>query len=271
MLSLKQTREKRNRHKSFLFEGVRLINAAIDVKWPIEAFVYSSSSQRPLSDWAKGILAQTTATIYDLSPNLLEQLSDKEETSELLAIGKIRADDVSIIPSVIPMTTATTVGDSGAGLIAVFDRPTNPGNLGTFIRTCDAFGVDAIIITGHACDLYDPQTIRATTGSFFSIPIVRLPSHTEFMALFTGTLQAANLNFQIIGTDERAPLVITDADFRKPTVILVGNETSGLSSAYKSLCTQLVKIPMAGSASSLNAAVAASLILYEAKRQRGFE
>jgi TrmH family RNA methyltransferase len=117
-------------------------------------------------------------------------------------------------------------------------------------------------------DLYDPETLSATTGSLFSVPVVRLPSQNELLP-WLENVRKKFADLKIVGTDELGEKGIADFDFRQPVVLLVGNETSGLSVAYKSLCDTLVKIPMHGSASSLNVACASSIVLYEIGRQRG--
>jgi len=249
-----ENRQKREKEKKFIFEGVRNINNALESKWKIEAFIYSS--EKELSNWAKGILRKSEANFhYELPLKLLKKLSDKEEVSELVVVAKIRSDD----PKAIPV---------GKNFIAVvFDRPSRPGNLGTLIRSCDSFGVSGLVITGHAVDLYDPETIRATTGSFFSFPSIRLPSHKELIS-WVESLKKKISDLQIIAADETGDKNIYDHDFRKPTILLVGNEKVGLSAAYKEMADAIVKIPMLGSASSLNVACASSIILYEIKRQR---
>jgi 23S rRNA (uridine2479-2'-O)-methyltransferase len=152
-------------------------------------------------------------------------------------------------------------------LVVVFDRPSSPGNLGTIIRTCDALGVHGLIMTGHAVDLYDPETISATTGSLFSLPIVRLSSQKELMP-WVEEVRAKFPNAEIIGTDEKGSQTIYEHDFKKPTILLAGNEKLGLSAGYKEVADEMVKIPMQGSASSLNVAVATSIIIAEINRQR---
>ena len=142
-----------------------------------------------------------------------------------------------------------------------------PGNLGTIIRSCDALHVGGLIITGHAVDLYDPETISATTGSFFALPTVRLPSQKELQPWLT-KLQQQFPRVQLIGSDEDAEMDIAQHDFTPPTLLIVGNETWGMSASYKALCNDMVKISMAGSASSLNVACATSILLYEIDRQR---
>lgn len=254
--ALKVNREKRNQF-GFLFEGVRAINNAIANNWKITTFIYSP--ERGVSEWGRNILKASKAEKHiDLSENLMQQLSDREETSELMAIAQIPKDDLSRIPL------------KKNPLIVIFDRPGNPGNLGTIVRTCDALGVDGLVVTGHAADLYDPEAVRATTGSLFSYPIVRQPSQAAIMP-WIEELKAKYPNLQIVGTDEKGEKTIYDVDFKKPTIILAGNEKAGLSTGYRELATTLAQIPMAGtgSASSLNVAVATSIVIAEAKRQRG--
>jgi TrmH family RNA methyltransferase len=253
--TLRRNRTKRNKSGEFFVEGVRAINQALAHGWTINALVYSRDKR--LSDWAEGVLASGRAkTHYELPAGLLEQLSQKEEPSELLAIVAIPADDLARIP----------VGDRL--LVVVFDRPASPGNLGTVIRSCDALAVDGVIITGHAVDLYDPETIRATAGSFFAVPTVRLPSHNELAPWLAG-LRRRLSGLQVVGTSAKAQIRICDHDFTAPTVLLIGNENHGLSESYRALCDALATIPMAGSVTSLNVACATSIVLYEIARQRG--
>jgi 23S rRNA (uridine2479-2'-O)-methyltransferase len=251
--ALKSNREKRNKD-GFLFEGVRNINNAVKYKWQIKAFFYSS--EKGLSNWAKDVIENYPAeTCYDLSKELLKKISNKEEASELLALAEIPKDDL------------TRIKTSDNLLVVVFDRPSSPGNLGTIIRSCDSFGVNGLIITGHATDVYDPETISATTGSLFSFPVVRLSSQNE-LELWIKKMREKYLNLQIVGTDEEGDSTIYEFDFKKPTILLVGNEKWGLSARYRELVDVMVSIPMEGSASSLNVAVATSIIISEIKRQR---
>lgn len=251
--ALKSNREKRNK-EGFIFEGVRSINNAIKYNWQIKAFLFST--EKGLSNWAKDVLKNTKVkTYHDLSLELLAQLSDKEEPSELLALAEIPKDDLAKIHIKDDL------------LVLVFDRPSSLGNLGTIIRSCDVLGVDGLIITGHATDIYDPETVRATTGSLFSLPIVRLPSQKE-LEPWIEEVKEKYPELKIIGTDEKGTHTIYEHDFKKPTILLVGNEKLGLSTGYKELADDLVKIPITGSASSLNVAVATSIIIAETKRQR---
>ncbi len=252
--TLRRRREKRQRHREFFVEGVRPINQALANGWSINAFLYAP--ERPLSDWASTILRKSHAKIhFELPFELLDKLSNKTDPSELIAIIAMPEDTLARIPIHERM------------LVVVFDRPASPGNLGTLIRSCDALGVDGLIISGHAVDLYDPETISATTGSFFALPTVRLPSH-QALAPWIEQVRAQFGSFQVVGTDEHGEPAIDEHDFTTPTLLVLGNETWGMSAGYRAICDTVTRIPIIGSASSLNVACAASIMLYEISRQR---
>lgn len=251
---LKRNRKKRHQFKEFFVEGVRNINEALKNGWMIKAFLYTNA--KPLSSWGMEILTKSDVPIhYVLDDHLMEKISDKEETSELIAIVTIPDDEFSRIE----------LGEQM--LVVVFDRPSNRGNLGTIIRSCDALGCQGLVITGHAVDLYDPETIRASMGSFFSLPKIRKSSATDIKN-WADQLKKTYPELQIVGTSATGSQELYYHDFSKPTILLVGNETSGLSYKYKEISDKLVHIPMFGSASSFNVACASSILLYEIQRQR---
>jgi tRNA G18 (ribose-2'-O)-methylase SpoU len=253
--ALLTNRNKRLRAGEFLVQGVRPISLAIEHGWTIRAFLYDS--ERGLSRWAADLLqGQRSVERVSMAPELLAELGEKGETPpELIAVVEMPADELDRIK----------VGPDFLGV--VFDRPTGPGNIGSIIRSADAFGADGVIITGHAADVYDSKAVRASTGSLFAVPAVRVPSQREVMA-WISEQRAAGTPVVVVGTDEHGEADIFDFDLTRPTLLLIGNETSGLSTAWKDLADHLVRIPMTGSASSLNAANAATAVLYEVSRQR---
>lgn len=251
---LKHNRNKRQRYKQFFVEGVRSINAAVKFDWSIDAFIYCP--EKSLSDWAKGILKASKAkTHLELTTELMAELSDKEEPSELLAIVEIPDDDLNRIP----------VKDNF--LLVVFDRPASPGNLGTSIRSCDVFGAAGIVITGHAVDLYHPHTVRGSMGSLFSTPCVRLESQNELIP-WLEKIRLSHPKLQIVGTSPESAIDLGEHDLSAATVLIMGNETFGMSQAYDELCDYNLKIPMYGTANSLNVSCACSIFLYEIQKQR---
>lgn len=253
---LKSNRNKRYKYNEFLVEGVRNINEAIRNHWEITSFIYSGENK--LSDWAKNILANVKTEVnYELTSQLMQDISSKEDTSELLAIVKMRDDDVSLLY------------DTKNPLIAVFDRPSNKGNLGTIIRSCDSFGIDGLIITGHAVDLYDPNVVTSSMGSFFNVPVFRVSDNKTLFDFFD-KMKNKFQDFQIVGTTAHKETSIFQVDFTVPTAFMIGNETDGLNKTFKQCCDVLMTIPMSekSSASSFNVGCAATVFFYEAIRQR---
>lgn len=254
---IKRNRNKRYKYKEFFVEGVRNINEAIKNNWEFKCFLYSG--EKALSNWAKNLINSVKVeNVFELSQQLMEKLSDKDDTSEIIAIVTMKSDNINRIKF------------SPKPLVVVFDRPSNKGNLGTIIRSCDAMGCDGLIITGHAVDLYEPETIISSTGSFFKLPTIRLQKYSDIVDLVLN-MKPKHPDVQIIGTDECGEVSINQCEFNKPTVLLIGNETDGLSRNYKQVCDEIAKIPIGGSASSLNVACATSILLYEISRQRNFK
>ena len=247
---LKQNRTKRQKSHSFFVEGVRNITQAVDHAFEISAFCSVAGTQ--LSSWASEVLQRGRAERhYLLTPALMAKLSDKNEPSELIAVVRMPADDLARIPA------------PANARIVLLDRPSNPGNLGTLLRSCDAFGVSGVIITGHAVDVYEPQVIRASMGSFFAVPVVRLQSQRE-LEPWLARLRAEPEGLKIIGTSAKSNETVAAESFAQRSLLLFGNETHGLSAGYRELCERVLTIPMTGTASSLNISCAASIVLYEA-------
>jgi TrmH family RNA methyltransferase len=262
--SLLTNRTKRHRAGEFLVHGVRPISQAVSQGWTISELLHDGRPNP--SAWAKELLASVPATRFAVAPELMAELGEKSEgTPELLAVARMRGDDFARLPA------------DHALLAVVFDRPASPGNIGTLIRSIDAFGGSGLVVTGHAADPYDPRCIRASTGSFFGVPVVRAPSHREVLA-WLAELRSGGLPVTVLGTDEDGAadlravglggVGLRGVGLRGPTVIVIGNETAGLAAAWREECDVIARIPMAGTASSLNAATAGSIVLYEAMRQR---
>ncbi|MGD0239517.1 MAG: TrmH family RNA methyltransferase [Streptosporangiaceae bacterium] len=244
-------RSKRQRAGEFLVQGVRPITLAARFGWPFRALLYDAD--RSLSGWARDLLRDVPASQVAMAPDLLAELGEKGEgPPELIAVIGMPNDDLHRI----------TAGPSFLGV--VLDRPASPGNVGSIVRSADAFGADGVIVTGHAADVYDPRAVRASTGSLFARPVVRCPSHREVMAW----VRAQPYPIIVVAADEHGEVNVFDQDFTQPTLLLVGNETTGLTAAWRDRCDLTVRIPITGAASSLNAANAATAILYEITRQR---
>ncbi|CAA9286315.1 MAG: 23S rRNA (uridine(2479)-2'-O)-methyltransferase [uncultured Corynebacteriales bacterium] len=239
--ALLTNRAKRQRAGEFLVQGVRPVTLAVEHGWTVRTLLRPPGE---VSRWARDLLAAVDAEQVEVAPELLAELADKD-SAELVAVVALPPDRLDRIP---------------LDLVVVFDRPATPGNIGTLVRSADAFGASGLVVTGHAADPYDPRAVRASTGSLFALPVVRVPSHREVLDWAAGA--------QVVGTDEDGTVDVAEHDLTGPTLLLVGNETAGLSAAWRDAAGTTVRIPISGAASSLNAAAAGTVVLYEAARQR---
>lgn len=256
--TLKMNKNKRKKLNEFFIEGVRNINEAIKNNWKIISFIYSF--EKPLSNWANDILNSIETKInFELTNNLMMDISSKDNTSELLAIISINNMDINKIVL------------SSNPIIALFDRPSKKANLGTMLRSCDALGVELLIITGHSIDTYDPNVVSSSMGSFFKVPFIRLNENNE-IDNFLINLKNNYSNLKIIGTTSHCEKNIYEINMKTPILFLIGNETKGLNKHLINKSDILATIPMVknSSASSFNVSCAASIMFYEAVRQRNY-
>lgn len=252
---LKTNRNKRYRYHEFLVEGVRSLNEAVKNHWKIKSFLYDKNN---LSDWAGDMIKNVnTDENYCLTAELMRELSDKEDTSELMAVIEMREESFE------------NISLSDNPFIVLFDRPSNKGNLGTMIRSCDALGADMLIVTGHAVDIYDSDVIVAAMGSFFNLPVIRIADNNVLFE-YIGELKRRYPGFLLLGTTAHKEHPVYSVDLTVPLMLMMGNETMGLNKAFKEYCDLLCTIPMSEDsyASSFNVSCAASILMYEITRQR---
>lgn len=243
-----------------IVHGVRPITLALDAQVPVRAVLVNAAGVR--SRWAATTISTAHALgaeRFTVSPDLLSELAEKDEDApEVLLIVGIPTDEPMRIPAPADL------------LAVVLDRPSSPGNIGSIVRSVDAFGGHGVFVTGHAADPYDPRAVRASTGSMFAIPVVRLKSPNDVLR-WVAECHNSGVPVQIVGTDETGDTNVHYVDFRRPSVIVTGNETTGMSAAWRDSCDIVARIPTRGThghASSLNAANATTVVLYETERQR---
>lgn len=270
--ALLTNRTKRTRSGEMVIQGVRPLTLALEHGIEIRALL--SDGRESPSRWARELLEDPPAPVIELAPELMAELGEREDGSpELLAIAAIPSDDLSRLPA--PATAGPAPRRAlestlePAGLVVVFDRPTGPGNIGSLVRSADALGASAVITTGHSADVWDPAAIRASTGSVFALPVLRQPSSREVLE-HVARQRAAGVAWQIVGLDEAGGHTLEATDLTGPVLLVVGNETTGMSAQWREACDVIAEIPMVpgAGASSLNASVAGSIGLYEARRQR---
>ncbi|WP_026923489.1 TrmH family RNA methyltransferase [Glycomyces arizonensis] len=244
-------RKKRNQVGGFLVQGVRPIDLALEHGWAFRDVLFDAD--RRLSEWARNVLEESGGDAYAVSRELMAELGEKDaDAPELLAV--VALPDVSL--------KRVEAGPDFLGV--VFDRPGSPGNLGSLIRSADALGADLVVTAGHGADLFDPRTVRASTGSLFSTSVAHADRPGDVVEWIAGQ----NAPVRMVGTDEHGERDLADEDLTGPTLLVIGREADGMSRAWQETVDTTVRIPIGGAASSLNAAAAGSIALYEAARQR---
>ena len=149
-------------------------------------------------------------------------------------------------------------------LLLLLEDIQDPGNLGTMFRSAEAAGVNGIIMSKGTADVFNPKVVRSTMSAIFRMPFVYVPDLTETMR------QLRQCRIALYAACLEGSVPYTEADFRLAAGILIGNEGNGLTEAVQELADGRIRIPMAGQIESLNAAISAGILMYEAARQRGF-
>lgn len=246
--SLKLNRAKRNRFGEIFIEGIESIKQAVRADLEITRIITGNIGK--LSKWGKEFLAKNEkSAVIELREDLYSGLCDRGDPSELLITAKKKT------------FTLDDIVAADEPFILLLDRPSDCGNLGSLIRSANSFQVDAIFITGHAVDMYDPKVIRSSLGTVFHSKIVNLQSTDELKNWIDKKKRRTEI--QIIGTDSSGGSSLENVRLKKPIVLILGNEAKGMSLALKELCGHVIKIPTAGDANSLNVACAGTVFLWE--------
>ena len=253
--SLKTNRAKRNKSHEVFVEGIESIKQAIKSNIEITRIIIKNINE--LSDWGKEVIEKFSGSkIIEMSDSLYNDLSDKSNPSEMLITAKIVPNKIDDI-------------NKKNTFIIVFDRPSDYGNLGSIIRSANAFNVDGIFIIGHGVDIYDPKVIRASLGSIFFTKIVTIESMQILLEYIKK--QKNENNMEIIGTDSTGTISAIDYKMKRPVMIIIGNEAKGISIKLKEICDKIIKIPMNGNVNSLNVSCAASIMMWEIFKNKVIE
>jgi TrmH family RNA methyltransferase len=229
----------------FVAEGASLLVTARDNGFTPETIAYQAGSIE--SGIAKGLVTwalKEGAEVLEVSEAVLAKLSSKDNPQTMLGVFRQRF-------TAAPKPAVVAQPETWLALEEVRD----PGNLGTIIRTCDAVGISGVILAGNCCDPYSLEAIRATMGSIFSVPLVKL-EREALLRLMT------DWPGDVVATDLDAREDFRKVDYRGPQLVVMGSEGPGLSADASSAATRRVKIPMSGNLDSLNLAIATALTLY---------
>jgi TrmH family RNA methyltransferase len=252
---LVKLRDRRARDATgrFLIEGYREVTRALEagVK-PVELYCgpdwYLGENEPALVAAA----AKAGAEVIELTKPVFAKVSYRDRPDGLLAVAPQWKRALADLKSGTPP------------FLLVIEAIEKPGNLGTILRSADAAGVDAVIVCDPVTDLFNPNVVRSSTGVLFSMPVAVAPG-----AEVQAWLRARGV--RAVATTPAGETRYTDADLRGPLALVMGSEQYGLSEFWLKGCDQLVRIPMAGQADSLNVAMAAMIALFEAVRQRSLK
>jgi tRNA G18 (ribose-2'-O)-methylase SpoU len=247
-------RKFRQREGRFLAEGIRIVEEALTCGAPVETLVYAPDLLT--SERAKALVEKVERTQrLALSADVFRALSERDEPQGIAALIRIEDHSLATIPLSDDM------------LVVVAYQLRDPGNLGSIIRTADAAGATGVIVVGPAADIYDPRAVRATMGSLFALPIVRLPCDAALSPWYA-EVRAAGMPLFVVASSAHGQQDYFDVNYCRPLALLVGSERHGLPASVCARADAFVRLPMTGRATSLNASAAAAALIYEAIRQR---
>lgn len=230
----------------FLLEGTHLVQEALQAQYPLAVVCCTPVWESRYPD-LQGALMAHAARFERVSPEVLAAIATTVNPDGVVAVAPHRA------PAAAP--AALTLG------LAV-ETLQDPGNLGALIRSATAVAADGLWLSADSVDPEHPKVLRASAGQWFRLPIAVTSD------LATQVNQWRQQGVQVLGTSAQGALDYWAVDFCQPTVIVLGNEGAGLSEAVQAQVSQQVKIPMNPTVESLNVAIAGTLLLYEALRQR---
>lgn len=248
LLQLQEKAKVRRQTGTFLIEGKREIELALKGGYQLETILFV---EEIMSIHEIESLKISSVEKIEISKEVYQKLAYRDTTEGLLAVAKTKSLALADLKL------------SENPLLIIAEAIEKPGNVGAILRTADAANVDAVIIANPKSDLYNPNVVRSSVGCLFTNQIAT--ATTEEVIAF---LKKNKINFYS-ATLQNSTSYHTQ-DYTQPTALVVGTEATGLSQAWRDHATQNIIIPMQGEIDSMNVSVAAAILLFEAKRQRGF-
>lgn len=247
LVLLQEKAKSRKQTGTFLIEGVREISIAIKGGYTIETILFLPEL---ISENQTKKIA-TNAELIEISKEVYQKLAYRDTTEGILAVAKTKSMQL------------TDLKLSKNPLILVAEAPEKPGNIGALLRTADAANLDAVIIANPKSDLYNPNIVRSSVGCLFTNQIAT--GTTSEIITF---LKDRQINIYCATLQNSTSY--HNQDYTKPTALVVGTEATGLTEDWRLASNQNIIIPMQGEIDSMNVSVAAAILIFEAKRQRGF-
>jgi len=241
--SLQGRRRTRSNVAAFIAEGVRLVEEAVSVQWPMAFILYDETLSTRGQELIADLKHRSVAEVIAITPQLMSDISDTETPQGILAVLERK---------LLPLPNSPT-------FVVIADQIRDSGNMGTLLRTAEAAGADAFLLSSGTVDAFSPKVIRAGMGAHFHLPIQNKPWQ-EMQTYLKG--------LAVILADSAGGIPMWEVDMRQPCALLIGGEAFGASRSGEAFATQRVTIPMRGRTESLNAAIAAGILIAEVLRQR---
>ena len=239
-------RKYRDQKKKFIIEGVRLVQEAVDSDFPVlEAYYTHDITDQPGGRALLSRLKEKTGELYQTSTREMELISETVSFQGVLAVVKQKQFPVDVILK----------ANQAPGLVVALDGVSDPGNLGTMIRTCDWFGVTGILLGRNSVELYNPKVVRSTMGGVFHLPIA------VGVDLLSTISKAKGMGYRIYVTDLKGESHFDRVRYQARSLIVFGNEAWGVSDQLKELADDRVSVRRYGAAESLNVSVACGVVL----------
>jgi len=223
-------------------EGPKLVEEALKSGVHIDSVFIRSGAELPAINGA--------ITVYELEEATFRNIQSTETSQGVIGLVRPRR---FALHDILPQSSA---------LLVFLVRVQDPGNVGTIIRVAESFGVDACLATAGTASIFNSKTVRASAGSIFRLPHVWDLDLTQTIS----SLKASGV--RVVGTSPAAKDTIDMWDWNHPAAVLIGNEGSGLAESETRMCDGVFRIPTSGDVESLNSAIAAAVVLYEAAKQR---
>ena len=247
-------RAERDARRVTIVEGQREVSRALARGIvPVEAYLCPSLIQdeeaERLAHKLQAYAQQNQTTLFEVTPDVFAKLAYRDDSDGLLLVIPYLERTLAQLPLRQP------------AFLAVIEGVEKPGNLGAILRTADAAGVDGVIVCAGATDLHNPNVVRASLGTLFTVPVVEAPTATVIAWL-------RQQQIRLVAATPEAHTRYTTVDMRGPVAVVMGSEAHGLGAVWRAAADEAVTIPMHGAADSLNLATSTALLLYEVVRQR---
>lgn len=249
-----ERRKVRNETGLFLAEGLQLVAFAVEAGWQVENLVYAKNVKT--QDMVQKVAARVLANgglILEVPEQVLSKISHRDNPQQVIGVFRQQLGE--------PNNLAEDIGARNGDMVVALEGIKDPGNLGTIIRTADAVGASAVMLIGDVTDPFSLEAVRASMGSIFHIPVYKV-SIEDFMTL------RKNWPGDLVGTHLKGAVDYRSIKPRQPVMVMMGNEQSGLPESLAEACDELVKIPMAGKAESLNLAVSTGVTLFRLREEK---